>query len=100
MSDGEITIKERDRYFSGPAHGWFSLSYASYLVLPRSALQSMPLDWQQRFVALMEEWQEIGPRTPDEYVVQLRGERGRFVEDPWANYRRPNIKHLLPEALR
>jgi hypothetical protein len=36
-------------------HTWFSLTYANYLVLPRSVLQSMPEDWQHRFTALLEE---------------------------------------------
>jgi hypothetical protein len=39
-------------------HTWFSLSYANYLVVPRSVLQSMPEDWQHRFTALMGEMHE------------------------------------------
>lgn len=39
-------------------HTWFSLSYANYLVVPRSVLQSMPEDWQHRFTALMGEMDE------------------------------------------
>lgn len=34
---------------------WFSLSYANYLVLPRSLLQSMPDEWQERFVTCLEQ---------------------------------------------
>lgn len=36
-------------------HTWFSLSYANYLVVPRSVLQSMPSEWQTRFVAMLGE---------------------------------------------
>lgn len=36
-------------------HGWFGLTYANYLVIPRSVLQSMPDEWQQRFVGCLEE---------------------------------------------
>lgn len=36
-------------------HTWFGLSYANYLVLPRSVLQSMPPEWQVRFVAMLDE---------------------------------------------
>lgn len=36
-------------------HEWFSLSYANYLVVPRSVLQSMPDEWQARFVECLEE---------------------------------------------
>lgn len=39
-------------------HHWFSLTYASWLVLPRSVLQSMPKEWQQQMVALLIEFDE------------------------------------------
>ena len=37
-----------------PIHWYFGLSYANYLVLPRSVLQSMPIKWQEDFVKLLE----------------------------------------------
>lgn len=40
---------------SDPIHGWFGLSYANYLVAPRARLQSMPVEWQERMVACLEE---------------------------------------------
>lgn len=39
-------------------HTWFSLTYANYLVLPRSVLQSMPEEWQQRFISVVRELDE------------------------------------------
>lgn len=36
-------------------HTWFSLSYSNYAVLPRTLLQSMPDEWQARFVVLVDE---------------------------------------------
>lgn len=39
-------------------HTSFGLSYANYLVLPRTLLQSMPIGWQHRFVALVDELHE------------------------------------------
>lgn len=39
----------------GAVHTWFGLSYSSYAVLPRTLLQSMPAEWQERFVACMNE---------------------------------------------
>lgn len=39
-------------------HAWFELSYASYLVWPRSVMQQMPAEWQQRFVALAKELED------------------------------------------
>jgi len=42
----------------GPIHEWFSLSYCNYLVLPRTLLQSMPTEWQERMVACLNEMQD------------------------------------------
>lgn len=90
-----------DVYVEDPVHTWFELTYSSYFCIPRSALCALPLDWQRRFVALMEEAEAIGLQTPDDYVIQRRDEKtGRFIKDEWANYRHPNIQHLLPESLR
>lgn len=44
-----------DDRLNGPIHGWFELSYANYLVVPRARLQSMPVEWQERMVACLEE---------------------------------------------
>ena len=47
-----------------PVHDFFGLSYASYLVLPRLVMQSMPVEWQRQMVALLE---EAGRRFGDHY---------------------------------
>lgn len=39
-------------------HLWFALTYSNYLVMPRSVLQSMPDEWQKRFVECLEECDE------------------------------------------
>lgn len=39
-------------------HNYFGLSYSNYLVLHRSLLQSMPCEWQARFVKCLEELNE------------------------------------------
>jgi hypothetical protein len=36
-------------------HTYFGLTYSNYLVLHRTLLQSMPEDWQHRFVTVLEE---------------------------------------------
>jgi hypothetical protein len=43
-------------------HDWFGLTYANYLVLPRAVLQSMPDEWQERFVACL---RQLGDATRD-----------------------------------
>lgn len=74
-------------YCDGPIWKAFGLGRAAYLVVPRRTLQSMPLDWQERFVALMDEAQAQLPAAAfPEYSVQLK-ERGRFVADPLRDYR-------------
>jgi len=70
-----------------PIHGYFELTYAQYIAIPRSVLQSMPVEWQRRFVQCMREldntidWQQS-------YWVYLRNKKGRFMRDPLANYER------------
>lgn len=56
-----------------PVHHWFELSYAQYLTLPRSVLQSMPKEWQRRFVKCLEELDETIDWRPEKgtYRVQL-----------------------------
>lgn len=73
-------------------HNWFGLTYASYLVLPRSLMEGMPEEWQEKFVALLDEMRETYDcmQIEDNYTVKLRDEKtGRFIEDPLRNYRRP-----------
>lgn len=52
MTDTEA-IQETDA-----VHGYFGLTYANYLVLHRTLLQSMPDEWQNRFVTLLEEYDQ------------------------------------------
>lgn len=78
--------------YDGPVHAWFSLSYCAYLVVPRLMLQGMPVWWQKLFIWLINMLPEAGPST---YAVQTRDDRGRFIKDDWANYRRGNIEQLL-----
>ena len=73
-------------------HQYFGLSYASYLVLPRSALQSMPAEWQTRFVGMLtelhSEW--AGPPEGTMYDVALIDDTigGGRLHDNLSNYDR------------
>jgi hypothetical protein len=75
-------------------HMWFNLTYANYLVLNRSVLQSMPDEWQSRFVACLEELLDTVHRSdvdfefPSSYAVMPRGDDGRFFKDPVPHYNR------------
>ena len=81
-------------------HTWFELSYAQYLTVPRSILEAMPDEWQERFVACLEELDETFDWRPREgrYWCRLRDGSGRFADDPLMEYRRPNYRHI--ESLR
>jgi hypothetical protein len=76
---------------SKPIHDWFELTYANYLVIPRSLLQGMPVEWQERMVQLLEEMRETydTSKLNENYTVKLRGDDGRFVSDPLSYYRYP-----------
>lgn len=70
-------------------HAWFGLSYASYLCVNRSLLQSMPPNWQHAFVKLMDElWAYFPDVREPRYTVHARDDRGRFIRDPIPNYNR------------
>lgn len=85
----------------GPMHGWFGLSYANYLVLQRSLIQEMPLKWQERMVALLDELNaafRIEEGVTTKFEVRIRDEQGRYRSDPLSQYRHPD--HDLIESLR
>mgnify|MGYP006921281854 CR=1 FL=1 len=99
---------------------WFSLSYSNYLVLQRSILQSMPLEWQHRFTAIMDEMNDaMGPEMqammPSNYFVavlareqelvyedcdECEGSGIAVIEERWGlfNLRRHRIKIDCPEC--
>lgn len=81
-----------------PIHTYFGLTYASYLVLPRSVMQAMPVQWQTQMVKLLEQVEERygGLYGSNGYDVRLvadtdadTGEAIAFEPDPLANYRYP-----------
>jgi len=74
----------------GPIHLWFNLTYANYLTLPRSLMQSMSVEWQEKMVALLEEMREAYPdqEWPPSYRVSAIDYNGRFIRDPVPHYNR------------
>ncbi len=82
----ELIIEEKEHI-----HEFFELSYANYLVLPRSVLQSMPVDWQEKFVTLLEKIPEVIAENFEPeggYEVKARDSEGRFITDSYSNYER------------
>lgn len=80
--------------FDSPIHEWFGLSYAQYLTIPRSVLQSMPQEWQDAFVKCLEELDEKIDWRPQEggYWVKLKDDKGRYINDPFMDYQRGRRK--------
>lgn len=76
-----------------PIHMWFGLTYSSYLVLHRTLLQSMPEEWQEKFVACLEELNEAyGDQVPNfKYEVRAKAD-GKYAHDPLADYQRGRRK--------
>lgn len=68
----------------GAIHEHFGLSYANYLVIARSLLQSMPLEWQERFVGCLNELDEAfyGVVERPAYNVQTLKRRPELIT-PW-----------------
>lgn len=88
MKKNEDGVWEED-----PIHGWFGLTYASYLVLPRVVMESMSLEWQKKMVELLEEiGDKRGQYLDGDYAVQLRNKKGQFTYDPLREYRHPVIE--------
>lgn len=76
-------------------HGWFDLTYSSYLALPRSLMQAMPAAWQHAMVQLLERMHEEFPGERSSYrVLKIDVLNGRFVSDPLRNYRYPDHRAI------
>ena len=86
---------------SEPIHLWFNLTYSSYLVLQRTLLQSMPTEWQVRFVRCLEELDAaFGDQMPDvSYSVRTRID-GKYAHDPLADYQRGRRTIQMTKAAR
>jgi hypothetical protein len=75
---------------------FFSLSYASFLVIPRVVMQSMPREWQQKIVDLIHDMEETFDFSDvsDNYFVQQRNENGTLRNPDLGQYRHANVEHL------
>jgi len=88
----------------GAIHGWFELSYAKYLVLQRTLLQSMPLEWQDKFVELLEDMHKAFSGIPElrkmSYEVNVKDEDGRFISDPFRDYERGRRRTPIAQSIQ
>jgi hypothetical protein len=79
------------------------------LVLPKLAIQVMPMEWRARFDAMLAEMEALGIETPNYHVFRDDGQGEQYTRatvvneatgfvrlvkgesDPWADYR--HMKH-------
>lgn len=120
MADGDITseaeaVQLAGRIAVGDCPFDYRLARTPYLVLPKLALQSMPMEWRLRFEAMLVEMESWGIETPEYHVFRDDGDGGEFTrarvvneatgfirivggrDDPWANYRYQDIRELCPD---
>jgi hypothetical protein len=72
------------------AHNWFGLTYCSYMVLPRTMLQSMPDSWQDKFIKLINEMDDrLGHYNKVySYTVLSKNSDNKFMHDDLRDYER------------
>jgi len=92
----DATTARKVLYATGPAHQAFGQSRAAYFVVPRRTLQSMPAEWQERFVSLIAEAKASLPADgfPTYQVTRLND--GKYAADPHRRYRRAGPISPLP----
>jgi hypothetical protein len=69
------------RATDGPVHAWFGLSYSTYQVLPRTLMQSMPPQWQQRMVACLRELSDAFEHVPQPEVYAVEAGEQLLVSE-------------------
>jgi hypothetical protein len=62
-------------------HKHFGLSYANYLVIPRTLLQSMPDAWQTQFVALLKALEDAFAHVPQADVYDVTAGKEDLLRD-------------------
>jgi hypothetical protein len=72
----QVPVEEREAI-----HSWFGLSYCNYLVLHRTILQSMPDEWQERFVACLHELDDAAQdlAVPARYNVRVLAREPEWI---------------------
>lgn len=73
---------------------FWGMSRAQYLTIPRSIIQEMSKEWQDKFAKLLNELDDSVDWRPDNatYWCLLRdNETGRYISNPLAEYRHGNV---------
>ena len=80
--------------------GWFGLSRASWLTIPRVLMHEMPDEWQWKMAHLLEEFDAEFPEWADRQHHVIAKKAGKFMplRPELCNYRHPDREAI--EALR
>jgi len=84
----------------GKLWGWFGLSRASFLTLPRVLMHEMPDEWQGKMADLLEQYDATYTNQPDIDTSVRATKNGKLTKFPsWMlNYRHPDYEAI--EELR
>lgn len=88
IADGIKQRAKARRFEPEPIHAWFELTYANYLAIPRSVLQSMPRSWQKQFVSLLDKLDETIDWRRDGIEIKRRNAHGSYIKDAFVDYER------------
>lgn len=96
----KFKMTQEQEYRESPVHFWFELSHAQYLTIPRSIMEAMPHEWQERMAKCLNELDETFEWRPKSgrYWVRLKDDNGKYSTDPLMQYRHPDIKYI--EAIK
>lgn len=83
----DVVTARKVLYATGPAHQAFGQSRAAYHVLPRRTLQSMPAEWQERYIGLIAEAKAHLPADAFPQYQVIRLNNGKYAADPHRRYR-------------
>lgn len=76
--------------------GWFSLSYASFCVMPRVMRHAMPDNWQSKMADLLKEWDDTWTNQLNLGTRINATKNGKLTKWPseFLNYRHPDKEFL------
>jgi hypothetical protein len=76
--------------------GWFGLSYARWLTIPRVFLHEMPIEWQNKLADLLDEYDNVFSNQPDIGTRVSVTKDGKLIKTPsWLlDYRHPSESDL------
>lgn len=84
--------------------GWFGLSYASFLVMPRVLMHEMPDEWQAKMAELLHQYDEATDTSSACFTttVTAKDRDGKFQKLPedLVQYRHPDRVALREKYFR